>query len=459
MQKRIATYVINLEKRTDRKRHIVGEFLDKPEFDVRIVNGIEDMNGGRGLWMTISNIVRNLINTEDDFFLLVEDDHQFTNRYDVRFFWDAVERAESLGAEILLGGVSWFGSAVRESENLFAVNLFNATQFVIVFKSFYKKTLNNLDNYSQAADVSLSKIAKKKFVIYPFISVQKEFGYSDATSFNERKGYVTEIFSRSKKRLECLNRVLSHYEKLSGTLKPRLHIDTKNRPRPPIETDTAIPLYFVSDQSIAAADAETNRIRQQFGNKKEFQLKLSFLKSAGTESESYKESEQLVAIVKEAQIARDDVIIVARSNFALSSDYSSERLFEQIVDAQVLDAKVLFGNATEFCDAIYLSNDIFWVRSVSSSFVVLYKCIFDAIIRKSEHDAHDMSQFDTMLSSMTSNKFITHHFTGFDNLVENGGKYQKAENLLRQIQSASSNFGKNHPLLNVGTVTNLHFEF
>jgi len=276
MQKRIATYVINLEKRTDRKRHIVGEFLDKPEFDVRIVNAIEDVNGGRGLWMTISSIVRNLINTEDDFFLLVEDDHQFTNRYDVRFFGDAVERAESLGAEILLGGVSWFGSAVRESQSLFAVNLFNATQFVIVFKSFYKKILNNLDNYSDSADVSLSKIAKKKFVIYPFISVQKEFGYSDATSYNEREGYVTEIFFRSKKRLECLNRVLFHYEKLSSTLKPR-H---------PIETDTTLPLYFISDQSIVATDAETNRIKQQFGNKKEFQLKLSFLKSTGTESAS-----------------------------------------------------------------------------------------------------------------------------------------------------------------------------
>jgi len=164
--------------------------------------------------------------------------------------------------------------------------------------------------------------------------------------------------------------------------------------------------------------------------------------------------------VKEAQIARDDVIIVARSNFALSSDYTSERLLQQIADAHALGGKVLFGNATEFCDAIYLSNDIFWVRSVSSSsFVVLYKGVFDTVIKKSEHEAHDMYQFYTMLSSMTSNKFITYHFTGFDNLAENGGKYQKVENLLRQIQSTSSNFEKNHPLLDVGIGTDLHFEF
>ena len=133
MDTKISTFVINLEKRPDRKQHILKEFLDKPEFDVKFVNAIEHSHGSHGLWMTISHIVRNLINPEDEYFLLVEDDHLFTDYYDRQFFLESLAYANSLKAEVLLGGVSWFNSAVPVSRNLFWIDTFNATQFVIVY--------------------------------------------------------------------------------------------------------------------------------------------------------------------------------------------------------------------------------------------------------------------------------------------------------------------------------------
>lgn len=214
MEKKIPTFVINLKKRPDRKKHVLNQFADKPEFDVKLVNAIEHDNGSLGLWMTISHIVRDLIDPGDEYFLLVEDDHVFTNCYDQQIFFDNIAYAKSLDADVLLGGVSWFDSVVPISRNLFWVDSFNATQFVLVYKSFYNRLIENLDTYSDPADINISKISDKKFIFHPFISIQKEFGYSDATSFNGEQGYITQIFSHSTKRLKSLNKVLDFYNKL-----------------------------------------------------------------------------------------------------------------------------------------------------------------------------------------------------------------------------------------------------
>ncbi len=211
MEQRIPTFIINLEKRRDRKQHVLNEFSNKAEFDVTIVKAIEHVKGAHGLWLTISHIACNLIDPESEFTLLVEDDHIFTEFYDIDLLFESIDRAQQLKAEILLGGVSWFHTAVPSTKNLFWIDSFNATQFVILFKPFYKKLINNLNTYSGTADDNLSKIADIKFVIHPFISTQKEFGYSDASSSNDQEGYVTGIFSHSKSRLRNINRVMDHY--------------------------------------------------------------------------------------------------------------------------------------------------------------------------------------------------------------------------------------------------------
>jgi hypothetical protein len=60
-------------------------------------------------------------------------------------------------------------------------------------------------------DISLSTITENKFVIYPYISTQKEFGYSDVTSANTQDGYVDSIFEASMSRFEKMNKVRKYY--------------------------------------------------------------------------------------------------------------------------------------------------------------------------------------------------------------------------------------------------------
>ena len=64
---------------------------------------------------------------------------------------------------------------------------------------------------NSAVDLSISDISDDKFVIYPYISIQKEFGYSDLTPINCEKGYVSRSFTHTENKLSLLNKVKQYY--------------------------------------------------------------------------------------------------------------------------------------------------------------------------------------------------------------------------------------------------------
>ncbi|PTS97819.1 hypothetical protein DBR11_16345, partial [Pedobacter sp. HMWF019] len=65
-------------------------------------------------------------------------------------------------------------------------------------------------------DYKISYLAEKKFVIYPFISTQKEFGYSDVTTQNNIVGRVTKIFDDVIEKFSQLDQVSSFYNTISN---------------------------------------------------------------------------------------------------------------------------------------------------------------------------------------------------------------------------------------------------
>ncbi len=59
---------------------------------------------------------------------------------------------------------------------------------------------------TDTADGVISKLATNKMVIYPFISEQKDFGYSDVTQSNmEQQGKIREHFAKANKRMEFVS--------------------------------------------------------------------------------------------------------------------------------------------------------------------------------------------------------------------------------------------------------------
>ena len=212
MRKKMKSFIINLEKRPDRRGYALQQFEGKPEFEVTIVKAIENTNGTFGLWQTIVQIIKG--HTKEPFILICEDDHEFTEDYSYELLTSCIHSARERKADILLGGVSWFKDGLQINQNLFWLDQFTGLQFMIVFKKFYNIVLSSDFLKKNVADFKISGLTENKFMIYPFISTQKEFGYSDVTITNNKAGYVTEIFARTSGTLDNLNKAKKFYSHL-----------------------------------------------------------------------------------------------------------------------------------------------------------------------------------------------------------------------------------------------------
>jgi len=213
--KPIKTFVINLEDRIDRRANILKEFSLTEGFQIQIVHPLEHKVGAVSLWRTINWILKEKVSDNDDFILLCEDDHNFTKNFRLDALHQALSQARMLEADILLGGVSWFTDAIQISPDLFWIDKFSGLQFTIIFKKFFYKILEADFLIGDAADYKISELTDKKFVLYPFISTQKEFGYSDVTAKNNQKGRVTDIFKSTSRKLGHLDKVANYYKLIS----------------------------------------------------------------------------------------------------------------------------------------------------------------------------------------------------------------------------------------------------
>jgi glycosyl transferase family 25 len=90
----IPVFAINLMSRPDRKRHILRQFYQKEEFDLNIVNAFHHFNGAFGLWKSITHILQNLVNPENEYVIICEDDHQFTKEYNKDYLFKCIGEAK-----------------------------------------------------------------------------------------------------------------------------------------------------------------------------------------------------------------------------------------------------------------------------------------------------------------------------------------------------------------------------
>lgn len=204
-------YAINLRKRTDRKESITRQFVDKPEFLLTIEYAVEHPIGAYSLWLTWRKIVQREIEADSEFFIICEDDHVFTEHYSFSYLMKSIDDARKIQADVLSGGVSWLSMPVQVKKHLFWLKGFNGLQFTIVFNQFYRTLLDAPFSEKVVADNFIASITDNLFVMYPFISVQREFGYSDVTVTNNREGQVERLFKETTEHLRILDKAACHY--------------------------------------------------------------------------------------------------------------------------------------------------------------------------------------------------------------------------------------------------------
>ena len=100
--------------------------------------------------------------------------------------------------------------AIGVSENRYWINCIHSTQFLVLYKSIFQKILDEEYDETITVDDALSEITSNKMIIFPFISVQKDFGYSD---INQRNGErrAKRLYSEASERLDLLRKARSHY--------------------------------------------------------------------------------------------------------------------------------------------------------------------------------------------------------------------------------------------------------
>ncbi|MFC1226224.1 hypothetical protein ACFE6N_20645 [Pedobacter sp. BG31] len=212
----IPVFAINLKSRTDRFLNIKSEFRRYNFFKLEVVKAIEDANGGYGLWKTIYAIIAEADRRGDDYVLICEDDHIFTSHFNIKDLMNNIAKGKLLGIDVLLGGVSWSRGILRSTDNLYWIDNFNGTQFMIIYRVFFKKFLEMPIRKDLTVDMAISNATNHIMVIYPFISIQREFGYSDATDQNNEIGYVDALFNATMNKFDQLHKVFK-------VLRSRIH--------------------------------------------------------------------------------------------------------------------------------------------------------------------------------------------------------------------------------------------
>ena len=91
-------------------------------------------------------------------------------------------------------------------------------QFTVIFRRFYQRILNSDQSEGYICDNYLSELSDNKFVMYPFISKQKEFGYSDITIYNNEKGHINRCFLNVNNTLKAVAKVKNYYESITTEL-------------------------------------------------------------------------------------------------------------------------------------------------------------------------------------------------------------------------------------------------
>ncbi len=391
----VPTYIINLKKRADRKVHVLEQFEGRDEFQMQIVEAFEHSFGALGLWATIRHIVIDLVQANADYIIVCEDDIEFTEHYSKEGLIQSINEAKELDADVLLGGVSWLDDAVQISEYMFWTNNFSGLQFTIIFKKFIKELKQvRLLNYG-AADYFMARLSNNVLVRHPFLAVQKDFGYSDATTKNNEAGRVKSLFNYSGSNLLSNKRVKGLYEDL-----PKDNMEDLNS----IAYHTiTIPTYVIN---LPERTERLAHIRAEFEGKPEFDVQI--VEACKNEVGALGLWMSIRKVIKMAIANDDDVIVICEDDHQFTKDYTKEFLLRNIIEANGDGAFLLSGGSGKFNNAIPITKNRYWVgHLLSSQFIVIYKGFFQYIL---EEPFDEKIVADLAYSLMTPHKMLLYPF-------------------------------------------------
>lgn len=385
---KIPTYIINLKSRTDRYQHILNEFAGKDEFDTMVIEAKSHQNGAIGLWESLKYIIGDLSAPDDDLILICEDDHLFTQDYSAEKLYLMIEDARRLNADVLMGGVSWFDDGVQVADELFWTKKFSGTQFLIIFKKFFKLLLQADFTESDTADAKISSLSDSIYFIAPFISVQKEFGYSDATENNNEAQRVQSLFIRSAIRSKISTNIRAYY---SYTKKHQAdNADFE---------DSCISTYVIN---LTERKERLAHILTEFCDKPEFDVTIvEAIKHGDGGTGLWMSIKKAITLAIKKD---DDVVVICEDDHQFSPDYQKSSFFSNILLAGKMGCDYLSGGTGEFDLAVPITDQVFWTNHcLSTQFIIIYRKFYQVIL---DAPMEEPLMPDIKMSELTVNKML-----------------------------------------------------
>lgn len=359
-----------------------------------IVDAEEHERGAMGLWKTICKILRMGVSDSYDLIILCEDDHQFTSDYSPALLLEGISRGKQLNADIVSGGVSWFSGALQVARGLFWVDKFSGLQFTVIFRKFFSIVLDANFGPKDVADLRIAALTDQKFFIHPFVSTQREFGYSDVTKNNNVAGHVDSLFRNS---IECAYSLKYITDVYQDSSKRQEENDDE------IDEHFSIPTYVIH---FPGQENRLKHIQAEFSGRNEFSLNI--VDAENCPMTAYSMQVDLRKIVEAADSSGEDVIIICEDDHQFTEHYSRHYLVRNILDAYTQNAEILSGGVGRFDQVVPVTRTLYWINSISPlQFIVLFRSVFSKILAEPISELIEMKD---VLTQVTSHKMILFPF-------------------------------------------------
>src|SRR5690606_33436690 len=167
----LTVHVINYNNRSHKSNPIVGQFIEKSEFDVVYYNLLDEKRYENSIWLNIKEAIQSAIDQDEDIVIICDVDHIFTCFYRKEVLIQNILEAHLQGCDILCGGIgNEFSHALPVTKNRYWINQFITTNFFVVYKKIFQRIIETPFDNMKTYRESISHITDNKMVIFPFIS-------------------------------------------------------------------------------------------------------------------------------------------------------------------------------------------------------------------------------------------------------------------------------------------------
>jgi len=259
---------------------------------------------------------------------------------------------------------------------------------------------------SETPDLKFCSLTDNIFLIHPFISIQKEFGYSDATMPNNTPGHVENLFRTADTSIGHVRQIRQHYKILQQEM--------EKEPDDSIDDDVLISTYIIVHPE---RGQWKRRVLDQFKEKKEFEITVI--------EAPHHDPGEWMSIRRAIEMAMDnddDAIIICMDRHEFTVHYSKELLFRNISLAHAKGSGYLLGGVDDFGAAIPVSSNLFWIDTCTGGqFTVIFRAAFDRILNTA---VNEHSPMNNALFSLNSSRLLLYPFLSAPSSQESSNRLE-----------------------------------